>query len=219
MPPEQSISDFLNGETPEQQQQQQKKKKKKEKKPPTDGDELLPSGKAKSPRPDPLPLQTQYHLLAVTLEASTCRLALFTQLRFAILASLPPCPNNGTPKAFVPFVHSCSIFLFLPPHNPYAADGTADANADAIVRRALRTGGLVSRSGGHSLPLSWLAQRPAAFTDEPYTLLLQLPVHLHRQRHVLVTLVGAAEEAARRLGTTHRFPLHCVHREECSHQP
>lgn len=62
----------------------------------------------------------------------------------------------------------------------------------------LRAGRLVSRSGSHCLPLSWLVRRPTAFTDEPYDLSLHPPIRLERRRRLVSALVRAGEAAALR---------------------
>jgi hypothetical protein len=70
----------------------------------------------------------------------------------------------------------------------------------------LRAGRLMSRSGSHCLPLSWLVRRPTAFTDEPYDLSLHPPIRLERRRRLVSALVRAGEAAALRAGTR---PLPC----------
>lgn len=85
-----------------------------------------------------------------------------------------------------------SIWLLIP--------GTTSEEVEGRVKRILRTGVLISRSGSYCLPLSWLAQRPAAFTDEVYTLCPQPPTHLEQTRRRVVGLLKAAEVAAMRTG-------------------
>lgn len=65
---------------------------------------------------------------------------------------------------------------------------------------ALRAGALVPPTGSHCLPLSWLVQRPVAFTDQVYTLYLEPPPSLGPMSRRVKGIVKAAEIAAARAG-------------------